>query len=78
MERWLVRDMVVYAYDLKEPQLFGGAKWIEDEKYDVEAKLDESDAAKEQNLPMEERIARMRLRVQDLLGSRFELRSSLS
>jgi len=72
MERWRVKDLIEYSYDVKEPQVLGGPKWIESERYDVEAKLQDSDVTKEQNLPHEERISQ--LRVRELLSSRFGLK----
>ena len=74
MERWRVRDLIQYAYDLKDPQLLGGPKWIDSERYDIVAKVEDSEAAKERGISQEQHIARTRLRVRDLLANRFGLR----
>jgi uncharacterized protein (TIGR03435 family) len=74
MERWSVKDMIQYSYDLKETQVLGLPKWIDSERYDVEATVEDSEIAKEQNMTDEQRTSLMRLRVQDLLANRFGLR----
>jgi uncharacterized protein (TIGR03435 family) len=74
MERWRVKDLIEYSYGLKEPQVFGLPKWIDSERYDIEAKVEDSVVAKEQNMSDEQRTSLMKLRFQDLLASRFGLR----
>lgn len=74
MERWRVIDMIEYAYDVKDPQVIGGPKWINSETFDVDAKIQDSEAEKEHALPQEQRISLMRLRVRDLLAKRFGLK----
>jgi bla regulator protein blaR1 len=74
MERWRVKDLIEYSYDVKEAQVLGIPKWIDSERYDIEAKVEDSVAAKEQDLPDDQRTSLMRLRVQALLANRFGLR----
>jgi len=68
-----VRGLIRFAYDLKEPQVVGGPKWIDDVQYDIVAKVDDSEAGREQDLSQQQRLAAMKLRVQDLLARRFAL-----
>lgn len=74
MKRCTVMDLIEYSYDLKESQVLGGPKWINSEKYDIEAKVEDSVVAAEQKMPNEQRILAMRSRVQGLLANRFGLR----
>ncbi len=75
--RWLIE----YAYNdfhagaiLKDDQLSGGPSWINTEKYDVNAKVQDSLAGKLQNLSNEERGHEYCLMVQSLLADRFKLK----
>ena len=74
MERWRVKDMIEYSYAIEESQVLGVPKWIDSERYDIEAKVEDSVVAREQNMTAEQRKSLMRLRVQDLLANRFGLR----
>lgn len=74
MKRCTVMDLIEYSYDLKESQVLGAPKWINSEKYDIEAKVEDSVVATEQKMSNEQRIFAMRSRVQGLLANRFGLR----
>ena len=57
-----LKRLVVEAYAVAPPQVFGGPKWLDENEYDVEAKADRP-AAKEQ----------LRLMLRTLLAARFHL-----
>jgi uncharacterized protein (TIGR03435 family) len=66
-----------YAYDLSNPEhLSGGPSWVysDSERYDVEAKMDESVADELQKLSRDERTAIRRQMLQELLATRFNLK----
>jgi uncharacterized protein (TIGR03435 family) len=60
-----VRDLIVYAYNLKPYQISGGAAWTTNERFDIQAKA-AGDAA-----PSKVQIAEM---FQGLLAGRFHLK----
>ena len=71
--------LIAWAYagislPLQDNQLSGGPSWINSERYDIDAKLDDSEVEPLQKLPPEQRILQIRLRVQSLLADRFKLR----
>ena len=75
--KWLIE----YAYNdfhagaiLRNDQLLGGPGWINTEKYDVNAKVEDSLAGKLRNLSYEERQHEFCLMVQALLADRFKLK----
>jgi len=74
IERWSAKELIEYSYELNGAQVLGGPHWIDSERYNIEAKLEDADVAKEHNMPSEQRMALMRLRVRDLLADRFGLR----
>jgi len=51
----------------------GGPGWINSERYDIDAKLDDSQVAALAKLPPQDRIVQIRLMVQSLLADRFKL-----
>jgi len=57
-----LRRMIRGAYDVSEPQVIGGPKWVDDERFDVSAKSDHAAGDSE-----------MMLMVQALLADRFRL-----
>jgi bla regulator protein BlaR1 len=71
------RAVIGFAYDIKsDNQLSGGPSWINSEKYDIEAKEEDSVAEKLHKLPFEEQSKQIRLMVQALLADRFKLKVS--
>src|ERR1700722_12631207 len=70
-----VKEIIKFAYDIKsDNQLSGGPSWISSEKYDIEAKEEDSVAEKLQKLSFEEHAKQVRLMVQALLVDRFNLK----
>jgi uncharacterized protein (TIGR03435 family) len=69
--------LIRFAYNIKsDDQLPSDPKWIGSEKFDIDAKLDDSEVAAIADLPAEEKFARYRLMVQSLLADRFKLKLS--
>ena len=54
-------------------QVTGGPDWINSERYDIDAKIEDSQAAALSKLPGSDEIAQVRLMVQSLLADRFRL-----
>ncbi len=70
--------LIAWAYagislPLQDNQLSGGPSWISSERYDIDAKLDDSQVEPLEKLPPEQRILQNKLRVQSLLADRFKL-----
>lgn len=68
-----VKDLIEYAYEVRAPQIEGAPAWVGAEKFDVDAKVDDSIAAQERSLPRDQENQLMRARVQSLLADRFKL-----
>jgi uncharacterized protein (TIGR03435 family) len=72
------KTLIAWAYagislPLRDDQLSGGPSWISSERYDIDAKLDDSQVEALEKLPPEQRILQIRLGVQSLLADRFKL-----
>ncbi len=57
----------------RDDQILGGPGWISSDRYDIDAKLEDSEVEAVEKLPFEQRILQIRLRVQSLLADRFKL-----
>ncbi len=68
-----VKLLLQEAYGVKESQISGGPSWLGSERYDVEAKADESSAGEMAKLSPEQRKERLMLMLQSLLADRFKL-----
>ena len=73
-----IKMLICWAFagkgiSLPSDQVSGGPGWINSERYDIEAKLEDSQVAALAKLPREDRIAQIRLMVQSLLADRFKL-----
>jgi uncharacterized protein (TIGR03435 family) len=66
--------LIEYAYEIKDEQISGGPRWIDAERYDVDAKLEDSIARELQALTPDQRRKANRLAIQSLLADRFQLR----
>lgn len=74
-----VKQLVAFAYGIAfEDQVLGGPGWIRTEKFDVEAKPDEAEAAALSKATQDDVDEQMRLMVQSLLQERFSLRVSFA
>lgn len=71
------KSLIEYAYSLaSDARLSGGPSWINSEKYVIEAKIDDSLAAKLQKLPPRKRADQVRLMIRSPLADRFKLKVS--
>jgi bla regulator protein blaR1 len=67
------RDLIALAYGMKGAEVLGGPNWVDSERFDVEAKVEESAAEQLQNLPRAKQQAQMALMMRSLLADRFKL-----
>lgn len=58
---------------LPDYEISGGPNWVDSDRYDVDAKLEDSQVAELQKLPDHDRILQVRRMVQALLAERFKL-----
>jgi uncharacterized protein (TIGR03435 family) len=66
--------LVLEAYgttDSGEQNVFGLPEWVKNERYDIEARVDESNIAQFQTLPFDQQLSMMR----SILESRFQMRA---
>lgn len=70
--------LVGFAYNLKDFQISGGPGWVDSEKYDINAKMDEATIEALKKLPPEQAQEQRRLMLQSLLAERFSLKVSQS
>ncbi len=66
--------LIQAAYDMKDFQVSGGSSWINSERFDIAAKVEDSQAEQIQKLPRAQQQAQMRLMMQSLLADRFKLK----
>jgi bla regulator protein BlaR1 len=72
-----LKQIISYAYGLSfDQELSGGPGWIRTDKFDIEAKPDETETATLSKLSRDDLDEQMRLRVQSLLAERFKLTAS--
>jgi uncharacterized protein (TIGR03435 family) len=68
-----LKQLIALAYNVRDMQVSGGPSWVDSERFDVNAKEEDADAAALEKLPPEQRSEQLRLRVQSLLADRFKL-----
>jgi uncharacterized protein (TIGR03435 family) len=66
--------LIGWAYNVKDFQLSGGPGWINSEKYDIDAKVEDSVATELQKLTPDQRGDQIRRMVQSVLADRFKLK----
>jgi len=69
-----VKSLILFAYQVKEFQLSGAPSWIDSERYDIEARLDEATITTFKKLAPEETLERRRRMMRSLLEERFHLK----
>lgn len=67
------RNLIYFAYDIKYGYNKGGGKWVDSDRFDIDAKIDDATAQAFSNMNGRERMAQLRLMVQGLLQDRFSL-----
>jgi bla regulator protein blaR1 len=65
-----LRQLVMLAYDVKDYQVSGGPKWLDDDRYTIVAKLEDAGQPAPRG---KENDARLRLAMQSLLADRFRM-----
>ena len=70
-----LKSMIGYqAYSVPESRILGGPKWLNSERFDIQAKIDDSTAAQQKMLGREERKLQTQKMFQQLLADRFQLK----
>ena len=70
--------LIATAYSVKDFQISGGPAWISSERWDIDAKVDDSLAAQLQKLPRQQQQAQTALMLRSLLVDRFKLQVTRS
>ena len=65
--------LITFAYNMRDFQVSGGPAWINSDKFDINAKVEDSLAEQLQKLPRVQQQAQIRLLLQSLLADRFKL-----
>jgi uncharacterized protein (TIGR03435 family) len=68
-----LKELILFAYDIREQQLVGGPAWLDKARYDVLAKPQENDNPTGAKRPFEEDFRQIRLKMRSLLADRFQL-----
>ena len=73
------RNLIEQAYGIpwtpgRNERVLGGPRWIDNNQYDVDARIDQSLVARFEKLSHEERKEQMSLMMQSLLADRFKLK----
>ena len=76
--RWVASNattkaLIATAYGVKEFQISGGPEWMNSERWDINAKVEDSVAAQLQKLPRAQQQAQQALMLRSLLADRFAL-----
>ena len=69
-----VKILITFAYNVKDFQISGGPAWIDSERYDIEAKLDDATAQALKKLPLDQMMEQRRIMLRSLLADRFKLK----
>ena len=73
-ERITLRELIAYAFGLGyEQELVGAPSWVVNDRFDVQAKLDDEQLARLQKLNRDGREEQMRLMMQSVLTDRMHL-----
>jgi uncharacterized protein (TIGR03435 family) len=74
IQNFTLSQIIMVTYGLKSAtQLSGGPKWIDSQHFDIEAKVNETEAAKMQNLSEGQNDRETMLMMRSLLADRFQL-----
>jgi uncharacterized protein (TIGR03435 family) len=71
--RMSVEFLIMTAFKVKPFQISGGPKWVQSQRFDIEAKTDDATAEKMAAMSRAESFAQTRLMLQSLLADRFKL-----
>lgn len=67
------KQLIAVAYNVKDFQIEGGPSWINSERFDIDAKVGDSEAAQLAKLPVKQQQQQMALMLRPLLTERFGL-----
>lgn len=73
-----IKSLILAAYDVQPSQILGGPDWINSERYDINAKVEDALAERFSKLSRDQRKEQIGLLLQSLLAERFMLRVSRS
>jgi uncharacterized protein (TIGR03435 family) len=77
IRNFTVRDLIAYAYDLKSnARALGGPDWISKKRFDIVAKVDDSELAQLKQMNAGQQHHEWNLMMQSLLADRFGLKVS--
>jgi len=68
--------LIEFAYNMKDFQVSGGPGWINSDRFDVNAKVEDATVEELKKLPREQQQDQMRVMVRALLAERFKLKLS--
>jgi uncharacterized protein (TIGR03435 family) len=68
-----LREMILFAYDIRDHQLSGERGWMDSDRYDVVAKTAQNDNPTGSKRSFDEDFLGIRLRMRALLADRFKL-----
>lgn len=69
-----LKNLMEYsAYGIPQPRILGGPKWLDSERFDIEAKLESAAAERLKTLSRDQRRAEMQAMFQQLLADRFKI-----
>jgi len=75
IRNYTLRQMIRIAYALRfDMQVVGGPKWVDSQAFDIEAKVDDIEVAKMNQMTDEQRDTEWNAMLQSLLAERFGLR----
>jgi uncharacterized protein (TIGR03435 family) len=70
-----LRNLIQYeAYDIPQSRILGGPKWLDSTRFDIEAKMDDAEAAQLKALDYEHSRVQAQAMFQQLLADRFQLK----
>jgi uncharacterized protein (TIGR03435 family) len=72
------KALIAFAYNVKEFQISGGPGWLDSERYNIDAKMDEPTIEALRKMPPEQATEQRRVMMQSLLKERFKLKVSQS
>lgn len=70
--------LIATAYSVREFQISGGPDWVNSERWDIDAKVDDALAHELQKLPRQQQEAQQALMLRPLLADRFKLQITRS
>jgi uncharacterized protein (TIGR03435 family) len=68
-----LREMILFAYDIRPHELTGGPPWLDKDRYDVLAKPDRNDNPTGAKRSFDDDFREIRLRMRSLLADRFQV-----